>query len=174
MNEYFDNKQIQVYVFLLFIAIFALINLAYYRKRNKNKKKFPSMINAFYADYHAENPLSIGYFLKINEAKIFILPAFPTDFTSTIDEFEKVKKFKIDKPSDYLIKVVIYGKEAQDDLLPKIEDKLKIEKLETKFNKSVEIYINRTFSQMNLYQMTKLLVPFREHLNDDFQYNQNS
>jgi len=97
------------------------------------------MIGTFKADFTAANPLDISYSLKQDDYKISIFPLFFTDLANNDDDFQKVKNFKIDKPEDYFIRVVIEGDNAQSDLMPKINDKLLVAKTETKSDESIHV-----------------------------------
>ena len=122
------------------------------------------MIGAFKADFTAANPLNISYSLKQDDYKISIFPLFPTDLANNVDDFQKVKNFKIDKPEDYFIRVVIEGENAQSDLMPKINDKLLVAKTETKSDESIHVSLKTSFRYLNLVKLSKLLVPHRELL----------
>ena len=102
--------------------------------------------------------------IKKDGYKISIFPLFPTDLSNNLDEFEKAKSFKIDKANDYFVKVIVEGQEAQEDILPRINEVYKVEKTETKADKSVHMFVKLPFKYLNLVKLTRFLVPFRESL----------
>lgn len=121
------------------------------------------MIGQFKADYSVVNPLNISYSYKKDGIKIQIQPLLPTDLAQNVDEFDKLKDFKIDKAHDYFIKVIIEPNKivdkSIDELLEKITAKFIIAKSETKSDSSIHLYFKNNFKLINLIQMAKLLVP---------------